>query len=550
MHSISKALSVFAFFEALSLGLAAPLGNTLLASSDLLANGQDAQNQNAQFATLSESDSCTDGDLGCIGQKFTQCVGGAWQPTDCSTGTQCFALPLVNSRGTSVTCDTEADALARIQATGATGGITGDGSTGSNTTSSASGNVPSSPASETSIESSGTSATDSVSVIAASATGVEGGSTVSSSDTVAAVSSSPTSSGADGIDNDPNGEDGDDENCPSSEGDISPSSAAESSATVSADDIGSTDSVTGTIAASASASLGESSASSTISAENVSGSTSASLVKRQDAIGDIQSTLIPLSAVGSATPSGSASTGGPFATGIVSASDPLATGATSENISTTLSATGSLASGTAGEQTVTVTVTVTASGTIGSTNPISANATLATNAIPTDPAATPSQISPPSSQSGLITGTDTVESDPFATVSQSNSVVIGSATTPALGSESVAFGAPTSPVVGSPTASDNTALPTQTNPVAEPLLPSAAASFTVSPVSVSTAVPATATPSVASDIGGTGPAASPTTLSGPVTSEQLTTSEPAAASPSTSLLFDPSDISFLLTATI
>ena len=54
-----KALSILAFIDAIALSFAAPLGNTLLASPDLLANGQDAQDLNAQFATLSESDPCT-----------------------------------------------------------------------------------------------------------------------------------------------------------------------------------------------------------------------------------------------------------------------------------------------------------------------------------------------------------------------------------------------------------------------------------------------------------------------------------------------------------
>jgi hypothetical protein len=37
----------------------------------------------------------------------------------------CAALPLVNSPGTSITCTTEAEAVTRIQATGASGGLTG-----------------------------------------------------------------------------------------------------------------------------------------------------------------------------------------------------------------------------------------------------------------------------------------------------------------------------------------------------------------------------------------------------------------------------------------
>ena len=92
-----------------------------------LSNGQAAQALNAQFATLTADSACQDGTQACVGGQFAQCVGGKFAVTGCSGGTQCFALPLVNKAGTSVTCDTEADAVARIAATGATGGLTGDG---------------------------------------------------------------------------------------------------------------------------------------------------------------------------------------------------------------------------------------------------------------------------------------------------------------------------------------------------------------------------------------------------------------------------------------
>jgi len=93
----------------------------------LPANGQAAQQLNAKFAKLTADSPCTDGDQGCIDGGFAQCVGGKFQNVGCSGGTKCFALPLVNKEGTSVTCDTEADAAARIAATGVTGGITGSG---------------------------------------------------------------------------------------------------------------------------------------------------------------------------------------------------------------------------------------------------------------------------------------------------------------------------------------------------------------------------------------------------------------------------------------
>ena len=61
----------------------------------------------------------------CIGNEFAQCANGKFVLTPCSGGLQCFALPLVNSRGTTITCDTEQDALSRFSASGAKGGITG-----------------------------------------------------------------------------------------------------------------------------------------------------------------------------------------------------------------------------------------------------------------------------------------------------------------------------------------------------------------------------------------------------------------------------------------
>ncbi|KAF8590279.1 hypothetical protein K439DRAFT_1330579 [Ramaria rubella] len=89
------------------------------AQSFTLANGQAANALNGQFATLSPSSSCTAGQNACIGGQFAQCANGAFVQTPCAPGTSCFALPLVNSPGTSVTCSTQADHDARIAATGA-----------------------------------------------------------------------------------------------------------------------------------------------------------------------------------------------------------------------------------------------------------------------------------------------------------------------------------------------------------------------------------------------------------------------------------------------
>lgn len=111
---------------------AAPPAATTTASSGsstgfALANGQDAQALNKKFASLTADSTCSTGDTACINGGFAQCVGGNFVVSPCSGGLQCFALPLVNSRGTSLTCDTQADAETRIANTGATGGLTGNG---------------------------------------------------------------------------------------------------------------------------------------------------------------------------------------------------------------------------------------------------------------------------------------------------------------------------------------------------------------------------------------------------------------------------------------
>ncbi len=66
-----------------------------------------------------------DGENACVDGAFAQCVGGQFTTTQCNGGLKCFALPLVNSAGTSIACTTDADAQARVAASGASGGITG-----------------------------------------------------------------------------------------------------------------------------------------------------------------------------------------------------------------------------------------------------------------------------------------------------------------------------------------------------------------------------------------------------------------------------------------
>jgi len=90
-----------------------------------LANGQAAQKLNAYFATLTPNSACTEGQNACVNNNFAQCIEGKFVLQPCGASSICAALPLVNSMGTSTTCDTESDALTRISNTGVDGGLTG-----------------------------------------------------------------------------------------------------------------------------------------------------------------------------------------------------------------------------------------------------------------------------------------------------------------------------------------------------------------------------------------------------------------------------------------
>ncbi|EIW60123.1 uncharacterized protein TRAVEDRAFT_70601 [Trametes versicolor FP-101664 SS1] len=94
-------------------------------ASFTLQNGKDAQKLNAKFSSLSASSACQSGEVACIKGAFAQCVNNKFVTTPCSGGLTCVALPLVNSPGTSITCDTEQDAADRIARTGASGGLRG-----------------------------------------------------------------------------------------------------------------------------------------------------------------------------------------------------------------------------------------------------------------------------------------------------------------------------------------------------------------------------------------------------------------------------------------
>jgi hypothetical protein len=84
------------------------------------ADGAAAIALNAKFASVKAGDACTDTAPSCAGDAFAQCVNGVIVAQACNTGTVCRAVPLVNSSGTTVSCDIASDAAARIAATGAT----------------------------------------------------------------------------------------------------------------------------------------------------------------------------------------------------------------------------------------------------------------------------------------------------------------------------------------------------------------------------------------------------------------------------------------------
>ncbi|TEB30004.1 hypothetical protein FA13DRAFT_1609448, partial [Coprinellus micaceus] len=100
-------------------------------TSDLVKkNALEAQQYNARFATIKATDACQGSEMACVEGAFASCVNGKWSVQKCSTGTQCFALPLVAKAGTSLACDTQADANLRFTDAGVTGGITGSSASG------------------------------------------------------------------------------------------------------------------------------------------------------------------------------------------------------------------------------------------------------------------------------------------------------------------------------------------------------------------------------------------------------------------------------------
>ena len=67
-------------------------------------NAHDAIELNKKFEQMTPNDSCTDGDVACINSQFAKCDHGAYVLFPCAPTLKCFALPLVNKRGVSITC--------------------------------------------------------------------------------------------------------------------------------------------------------------------------------------------------------------------------------------------------------------------------------------------------------------------------------------------------------------------------------------------------------------------------------------------------------------
>ncbi|CAG8546752.1 11553_t:CDS:2 [Acaulospora morrowiae] len=83
-------------------------------------NGRDAVALQKSFAKIDFTKPCpTLNQIACDGDSTAKCTPGAdgnnvWSIQPCAATLKCFALPLVNKAGTSVTCDTQADRDDRV----------------------------------------------------------------------------------------------------------------------------------------------------------------------------------------------------------------------------------------------------------------------------------------------------------------------------------------------------------------------------------------------------------------------------------------------------
>jgi hypothetical protein len=100
-----------------SILLALALSYTTLTSAQNFRkdNADKAEQLTKEFAKLTRDSPCENNAQACVEDQFAQCVNGKFQLNSCGGGElKCVVLPLVNKAGTSITCSTEADRLARL----------------------------------------------------------------------------------------------------------------------------------------------------------------------------------------------------------------------------------------------------------------------------------------------------------------------------------------------------------------------------------------------------------------------------------------------------
>ncbi|CAI2178247.1 10190_t:CDS:1 [Funneliformis geosporum] len=105
----SAILVIFAIFALLAIDVSAKKKSCIQK-----LNALDAKASNKKFKKLTPDSPCTTNEVACINGKFAKCDQSKFVLFECGPTLSCFALPLVNSRGTSVTCDTTSDAKQRI----------------------------------------------------------------------------------------------------------------------------------------------------------------------------------------------------------------------------------------------------------------------------------------------------------------------------------------------------------------------------------------------------------------------------------------------------
>jgi len=118
---------------AISVARCAPAPNSTVFTD----NARQAQQFNAKFLNLNATDACQADETACVGANIAKCVAGKFVTSEqCPDGRECFAIPNIQTPGTSLVCSTEVNVLGLLSAAGVDGGITGDNSTNTDSTSS------------------------------------------------------------------------------------------------------------------------------------------------------------------------------------------------------------------------------------------------------------------------------------------------------------------------------------------------------------------------------------------------------------------------------